>query len=416
MTILGALLGARSLESPTQPLTSTALADWLGGAPTSSGESVSEKRVLGIPAYYRAIAIVSGTMAGLPLKTYEIGTRTPVKQHLVLDDPNPRQTPFEFWQTNYMNALSWGNMFGRKLRDRSGIVREVWPIHPRRCEVEDTFPTSSNPEGKWFYVEHMDGSVGRYTSWDIFHVPYMSPDGVQGVRPLQLFRESLGTGLAAEKTAGRLFRNNGRPAGILKTKQKLDQPTADTLKARWKANVGGPDNAGNIAVLGNDTEFQAVMLPPQDAQLLESRKWTVTEISRMVGLPPFMLGDVEKSTSWGTGIEQQVLGLVKFGLKHWSDLVEQRASRELLPGGRTGRKWFSEYSLEGLLRGDSKARAEFYRVMVNIGAMTLNEVRVLENNEPVDGLDVFLISKNVTAFDPSSGTIAQAIAAQSKKP
>lgn len=407
MTVLGALLGQRSLENPTLPLTSTALAEWIGGSKSIAGPAVNEQKVLGIPAYFRGVAIVSGTMAGLPLKVYKRGTREPIRQPTVLDNPNPRQTPFEFWQTQYANALTWGNMTGRKIRDGAGIVRQVWPLHPSRVTILEVDPTEQNPEGKLFKVAHRDGTVRDYTSYDIFHVPYLSLDGVSGVSPLRLFREALGTGLAADETAARLFGSGSRISGVLQTEQKLDQTAADALKARWRQKTGGIDNVGEVAVLDRGTSFQPISLPPQEAELLQSRKWAVTDISRMVGLPPHMLGDVERSTSWGTGIEQQVLGLVKFGLKHWSDLVEQRATRELLPGGAQG-SWFSEYSLEGLLRGDSKGRAEFYRVMVSNGLMTLNEVRVIENEEPVDGLDVFLIPKNMSVFDPSSNVSAAA--------
>lgn len=401
MSVLGALLGQRSLENPTLPLTSTALAEWIGGGKSIAGPAVNEQKVLGIPAYFRGVAIVSGTMAGLPLKVYKRGTREPIRQPTVLDNPNPRQTPFEFWQTQFANALTWGNMFGRKNRDGAGVVRQVWPLHPSRVDVVEVDPAELNPEGKLFKVRMRDGTVKDYTSYDIFHVPYLSLDGVVGVRPLQLFRQALGTGMAADETAARLFGSGSRISGVLSTEQKLEQAAADALKARWRQKTGGVENAGEIAVLDRGTKFMPISLPPQDAELLSSRKWSVTDISRMIGLPPHMLGDVEKSTSWGTGIEQQVLGLVKFGLKHWADLVEQRATRELLPGGIQG-SWFSEYSIEGLLRGDSKARAEFYAKMIQNGTMTLNEVRVLENEEPVAGLDVFLIPKNMTVFDPQA--------------
>ncbi|HVV37595.1 MAG TPA: phage portal protein [Acidimicrobiales bacterium] len=396
------------------PLSSPSIVDWLGGERTHAGVRVSEQRVLGIPAYYRGVSIVSGTMAGLPLKPYQRGTRTAVMQRTVLDNPNPRQTPFEFWQTMYANAVTWGNMYGRKLRDGADIVRQVWPLHPSRVRVEEVDPSSSNPEGKVFHVTARDGSVKTYSAWDIFHVPYLSIDGVAGISPLNVFRQSLGTGIAAEETAARLFGAGMRIQGVLQTEQKLNNDIADAIKARWRQKTAGVEHTGDVVVLDKGLKFEPIMLPPQEAELLTSRKWAVTDISRMVGLPPFMLGDMEKTTSWGTGIEQQVLGVVKFGFKQLADLVEQRATRELLPGGWTSGSWFAEYSLEGLLRGDSRARAEFYRTMVMIGALSLNEVRVLENEEPVDGLDVYLLPKNMTVFDPATdkaGAIAAALAA-----
>lgn len=393
MTVLGALV--RSVENPLLPLTSTALLEWLGGEKVDAGVSVTERRVYGLPAYYRGIAIKAGTLAGLPFKVYEHGTRKPVRSSTVFDNPNPRQTPFEFWQTTYANATAWGNGYGFKIRDGMDIVREVWPIHPSRVAPFEVTPSASNPAGKVFDVLFPDGTQARFTPRDIFHLPYLSLDGVSGIRPIELFRQSLGTAIAADQAAAKFFGNGSMISGILSTDQPLDEAKANALKRRWKAKLAGPQRAGEVAVLDSGTTFQAIAIPPGDAQLLESRKWSVGEIARMVGVLPHMIGDTERSTSWGTGIEQQVLGWVKFDLNGWIELTEQRGTRELLPGGWTQSKWFAEISLEGLLRGDSKARAEFYRVMTSIGAMKPTRVQELEN-EPVDpAVDFYMVPKNM---------------------
>lgn len=384
----------RSVEDPTQPLTSATLADWLTGGPTAAGVSVGETRVYGLPAYYRGIALLSGTMAGLPLKVFRNGTRERVAQRTVLDNPNPRQTPFEFWQTTYAHAISWGNGFSRKIRDGGGIVRQVWPLHPSRVRVEEVDPDELRPDGKMFLVTTRHGEMRR-TSYEVMHIPYLSIDGVTGIRPLQLFRENLGIAVAAEKTAGKLFGNNSRLGGILKSTQDLDDTQARRLGRRWREANTGPDNAGKTAVLSNGLEWQPIAIPPADAQLLESRKFAATEIARMLGLPPHLIADVEKSTSWGTGIEEQNIGLVVFTLQQWLDLVEQRVTRELLPGGWTAGVWYAEYTVEGLLRGDSKSRAEFYDSMIRNGIMLANEARLKENLEPLEGGDERLLPAGV---------------------
>lgn len=392
MGVLGALV--RSLENPEQPLTSTALAEWLSGGPTAAGVPVSERRVYGLPAYYRGIALLSGTMGGLPLHVYHNGTRERVSQRTVLDSPNPRQTPFEFWQSTYAHAISWGNGFSRKVRDGAGIVREVWPLHPSRVRVEEVDRSELNPEGKLFLVTTKEGEVRR-TAWDIAHFPYLSLDGVCGIRPLQLFRENFGIAVAAERTQAKLFGNGNRLSGVLKTDRSLKDGSAERLKARWREKHSGPDSAGDIAVLDNGLEFQPISIPPADAQMLESRKFTVTEIARMLGLPPHLMGDVEKSTSWGTGIEQQNIGLVVFVLGQWLKLFEQRVTREFLPGGSTAGSWYAEYSVEGLLRGDSAARAGFYDSLIRNGIIVGNEARALENLEPMEGGDERLLPAGV---------------------
>ena len=388
-----ARLVTRSVENPNVPLTSVALAEWLAGGKTDAGVSVNERKVYGLPAYYRAVSVLAGMFAGLPLHVYRNGTRERVRARTVLDNPNPIQTPFEFWQTMYANAISWGNGFGRKVRNGADVVTEVWPLHPSRVRVElvegrDGIPT------KLFLVQTKAGE-SRLTGWEIMHLPYLSIDGVSGIRPLEAFRTSLGIGLAAEQTAARFYGSGARLSGILSSKQKLTEESAERLKTRWKQRMAGPDNAGDIAVLDNDTTFQPLSIPPQDAELLSSRRWTVSEVARMVGLPPHLLADVEKSTSWGTGIEQQNIGLVIYTAKPWLQMGEQRVTRELLPGGWTSGSWFAEYALEGLLRGDSQARAAFYAQMIQWGVLSRNEVRILENREPAEGLDEFLTPSNM---------------------
>jgi HK97 family phage portal protein len=399
VTVLGALVRG-SLESPNTPLSSAHLADWAGGARSDAGVAVTEKRVYGLPAYYRAVAVTAGSLAGLPIHVFVNGTRERVRQRTVLDNPNPRQTPFEYWFTAFANALSWGNAFALKIRDRGGVVREAWPIHPSRVVVCEVRREAAVPDGKVFEVTFPDGTQGRFTSLDVFHLPYLSLDGISGIRPLDLFRQSLGIAIAAEDTSARFYGSGAMVSGALSTDQPLKDEQAKRLKARWKSLLSGPKNAGDIVVLDRGTKFERVALPPGDAQLLESRKWSVTEIARMVGVPPHVIGDVERSTSWGTGIEQQTLGWVKFDLQSWVSLWEQRVTRELLPGGWSSGNWYAEASLEGLLRGDSKARAEFYRIMTSIGAMKLTRVQELENEEPDPTVDFYTLPKNMDVLRP----------------
>lgn len=402
-SVLGSLLRG-SLENTNTPLTSTSLLDWLGGEKTSAGVNVSEKRVYGLPAYYRGVAVTAGTLAAIPLKVFRRGTRERVGQRTVLDNPNPRQTPFEFWFTQHACGITWGNAFGLKVRDGADVVREVWQIHPARVVVWDVAVTQQLPDGKLFQVTFPDGSQAMLGSWDIWHLPYLSLDGVSGIRPLELFRPALGSAIAAEDSAAAFFGNGAMISGALSTDQPLKPEQADRLKARWKSMLSGPQQAGDIVVLDRGTKFDAVSLPPGDAQLLESRRWSVAEIARMVGVPPHVIGDVERSTSWGSGIEQQALGWVKFGLQGWVSLREQRVTREWLPGGWSNGSWFAEASLEGLLRGDSKARAEFYRIMTSIGAMKLTRVQELENEEPDPLVDFYTIPKNMSVVQDEDDT------------
>lgn len=405
MTIAGLFLHTpkrANMEDPNTPLT-LAATSWPGydgnGLPV-----VSEQRALGISAYYRGIALLSGTMAKLPLKVYRKGTRERIVQRTVLDGPNPRQTAFQYWQTTFAHCISWGNSYSFIVRDGASIVSELWPIHPAFVRVVEVDKTSSNPKGLIFLVRTKAGQELRYTAWDVLHIPYLALDGIQGVSPLHVARQSLGAAIAADEYAGTFFTQGSQPSGVLSTDADLDKDQADFLQDRWQSMHAGMRNAHKIAVLDNGAKFQAVAIPPEDAQLLQTRQFTVSDIARWLGLPPHMLGDMEKSTSWGTGIEAQTTGLMVFNLDQWLTLTEQIVTAEVLPGGRTAGSWFSEWTREGLLRGDAQARAQFYKAMTDIGAMNRNEVRTRETLDPVDGGDAFLLPANYSLLHPD-GTI-----------
>lgn len=396
MSLAGLLLRNASLENPTVPISDPAAFEWLTGA-SAAGVPVTEDRVYGLTAWYRGVALLSGVLAGLPFKAYRDGTNEQVQTRTTLDNPNPAMTPFEFWQTHYAHAISWGTGYARKVRDGADVVRELWPVHPSAVTVEPTSPTRDNPSGKVFkVVDRRTGEPRRLTSWDLFETPYLSLDGRQGVRPLQVAREALGIALATERTTSSFYRNGGRLSGVLQSKKSLSDEGAGRLKRRFEAKLAGPDHAGSVAVLDQDTEFKAISISPQDAELLESRRFSVTEIARLLGIPPHLVGDVTTSTSWGTGIAEQTDGFVKFTLLPWLLLIEQRVDREVLPGGWYGGSWYSKHSVEGLLRGTPAQRAQFYHQGITDGWLSREEVRSKEDLIYVEGLDEFLVPSNLT--------------------
>jgi len=397
VTILGAMLKRSAFESPSMSLTDPSIGEWFGGTTSDAGVVVSETAVYGLTAYYRAVTLLASTMAALPLKCYKLGTRELVTNSNIIQRPSSHRTPFEFWQIMFANALSWGNCYARKIYGAGGVIVELEPIHPALITVIDVEPFEGAPGGKVYRVrERRSGATRILGPAEIFHLPYMSIDGIKGLSPLEIFRTSLGVGLAADKSAAKLYANGSRLAGVLKSEQEMTEQQADARRRRWKQRTAGPDNVGDVAVLDKGLAYQPIALSPMDAQLLESRKFTVTDIARMFGLPPVLLSDVETTTSWGTGIEQQMIGLVQFTLLPWLRAVEQRLTYDVLPGGWTKPIWRGEYSVEGLLRGDSQARAAFYHQAITDGWLNRNEGRDRENLETVDGLDEFLAPSNLT--------------------
>lgn len=393
MTILGRLLERRaSLENPQQPLTSNALVQWLDGAPSTSGVRVTEKSSLQHIAVYRCVELIAGTCAALPLKAFEKPGRVEVDTP-VLYDPHPELTKFEVWEYAYACLLLWGNAYFEKAVDGLGRVRRLRPIHPSRVTVEAAKnPPTDDPDR--FYpgskVFIVDGKRSNpYTRNEILHIPGLGYDGLVGMSRIQLAAQAIGVGLAAEQYAGRFFANGQQLSGILSTDEPIEESDAKRMKSRWKEAASGLDNAHDIVVVDNGAKFQPVSIPARDAQLLESRGWSTTEIARLFGLPPHAIGDVAKSTSWGTGIEQQTIGMVQFTLQpSYLTRVEQRLTKEVLWSGDR-RQVYAKHIVEGLMRGDAKTRAAFYMAMRQMKAMNANEVRDKEDLEPYDGGDVF---------------------------
>lgn len=378
MTILRALTERRSVENPAVPLTSTALLDWMGGPPTASGTPVSEKSAMAFSAVWRCTALISSVSASLPLPVFLEGTKDPARSPL-LSDPHPELTRLELWRLTYVHRCLWGDGFVQKLRNSAGVIKELWPITPDRVSVDRERPTDGNPSGKWFGVIDDWGVYHRLTPREIMHLPGLGYDGLRGLSPIGAARQAIGLGLSAEEYGARLFGSGNLMSGILQTEQKLEAPQADALKERWKAKMSGLGNAHDIAVLDSGASFQQVSLPAKDSQFLESREFEVEEIARFFGVPHFLLGLTAKSTSWGTGLEQQALGWIKFDLHpSWLAPTEQRIAKELLKPGEEAR-----YKVEGLLRGDSKARSELYRVMREVGAFNGDDIRDLENMPPL---------------------------------
>ncbi|MDN3356073.1 phage portal protein [Actinomadura sp. DC4] len=383
MSLFGLFEQRSSLENPDTDLSAAELMSVFGGGATDSGVPVSERSALTMAAVWRSVALISGVSAALPLVPYVRGTKQPAASPL-LADPHPDMVPYELWRLTYAHRLLWGNAFVQKLRNGAGQIKELWPITPDKVRVYAYRPTEANPSGKIFWVDtgtrDEPGPVIPLTSRDILHLPGLGYDGVVGLSVVQMARQTIGLGLAAERYGARFFGSGNLMGGILQTDARLEPGQAEALKERWKAKMSGLDRSHEIAVLDSGAKFQTLTMPHDDAQFLESRNFEVEEIARWFGVPPFLLMLTERSTSWGTGLEQQALGWVTFDLHpQWLAPTEQRITKEIL----LNPKIEARYRVNELLRGDSAARAEFYRALRELGALNGDEIRDAEDLPPV---------------------------------
>jgi HK97 family phage portal protein len=250
-------------------------------------------------------------------------------------------------------------------------VKELWPILP------DTVTPRLETDKKTFEIRPRNGEAVIMDTRDVMHIPAFGYDGVRGLSPIALARENLSEQLSARKYATGVYSSGAIAAGLIKTPMRLKKEQADEIKQRWKDSIGGIENAGDIGVLDRGFEFEKMSIDPRDLQFLETRQFGVVEIARLYGVPPHLLMDVERSTSWGTGIEEQTLGFVTYTLHPgYLARMERRYTTEVLP-----RDLFAEFSIEGLLRTRAKDRADVYTRALSpfTGWMSRAEVRELEN-------------------------------------
>lgn len=373
-----------SIENPSVPISGANVAELFGGGMSNAGISVTELGSLNLAAVFRAVSLGAGIEAALPFDAY---TKAPDGSRAKADDsarrivaePHPDMTTYEWRETLGLHRRLWGNAYCRIVRDPSmgNRISELWPIHPGRVKPGRT----SN--GTKIYS--LDGGREVHTDKTMLHLPGIGYDGVAGVSRIAFARHSLGLGLAAEQFGAKFFANGSLATGILHTDKTLTPEQADTLHKRWKAKRAGLASAHETMILDSGAKFEQLTIPPEDAQFLQTREFQTSEISRWFDTPPFLMYQTEKSTSWGTGLEQQATGWVTFDMGRELIRVEQRFTKHLLAPDY---KAYAKHNVEGLLRGDSKTRAEFYTKLWSLGVLSTNEIRELEDRAAVDGGDV----------------------------
>lgn len=389
------------VESPTVPISADTILDWIGtDKSTAARVKVTEEKISGLSGVWRSVALIATGVGSLPCHAYRPGEGdirvklTSGQAADLLRSPHADLTPLEFWELTLAHVLLWGNAYLRKVLGPTGRLVGYDHIHPSRVRVGRTKATGL----KVFWI---DGNDEILTEDRVLHIPGLGYDGICGASPVRLAREGFALALAAEQYGGKLFGSGLMATGVLQTEQRLKEGQADRLAARWDAKAAGIENAHKTVVLDAGAKFTQLSIPPEDAQFLESRSFQVTEVARWFGVPPHMLMQTEKSTSWGTGIEQQSLGFVQFTLRPWIVRVEQRVSRDLYP-----QPAFASFNVEGLLRGDSASRLAFYKGMWDIGALSTNDILALENRGPVEGGDMRYRPLNMGELGTSDSTTA----------
>ncbi|MFV5212704.1 phage portal protein [Azonexus caeni] len=351
---------------------------------SASGQSVTADSMLSLSAVWACARLISETIATLPLSMYErtasgkrIATQHPL--HVLLHDmPNADTTAAVHWEATVAAMLLRGNARAEKLMIGNRLVGLQF-LNPSRLSI------TRGADGKSEYRYTESNGRQRIIPADrIWNIPGFSLDGKSGVSVIAYGANVFGAALSAEQAASGTFARGLMPTTWFKYPKTLKDNQRTEAREFIETRLSGAINAGKPAILEAEMEVGTIGIDPADAQLLESRAFSVEEICRWFRVPPFMVGHSEKSTSWGTGIEQQMIGFLAFTLGPWLRRIEQSISKDLLsPVDR--QRYYPKFAIEGLLRADSAGRAAFYSAMVNNGILTRDEVRELEDREPMGG-------------------------------
>ncbi|EBY9279808.1 TPA: phage portal protein [Salmonella enterica subsp. enterica serovar Denver] len=371
------------------------------GAETASGVTVSESKATQLSAVWACVNLLSQTVATLPLGFYERteAGRKAARDHplyeLLHHQPNADMTAVEFWEVMMAGLLLRGNAFAEI--DRTGRrITSLIPLIPERVKIQ----RDSAGGYQYIYNDPRQGGTTRtIREGDMLHIRSRIANGMTGVSPLVMGRETFGLAIAANNASAAVFKNGMRPSGVLKTEKILTPEQRKDFRENYIQEFTGSLNAGKVPLLEAGMGFDKTSMSMEDAQMLDTRRFSVEEICRWFGVYPVMIGHAAQGqTMWGSGVEQLMIMFLTLSLRPWLTRIEQAIRRSLLAPGERNR-YFAEFSVEGLLRADSAARAAFYSTMTQNGIMTRNEARHKENLPPQPGGDQLTVQSNLLPVD-----------------
>lgn len=344
---------------------------------------ITEGQALRVSAVYACVRLLSDSIAMLPCSLYEkvgrknvIAANNPV--HLVLSiRPNSWQTAYEFWRMVITHLLLRGNFYAEKVIYRSKVT-DLIPLNPAwmRAKVLET--------GGIVYEYRKNGTeTVIYSQEQIFHVRGLSIDGVTGMSVLEAARNSIGVSIKTEEYSAQLFTNGVRPSGVLQSEKALNKEAYERLREDFTEHYAGAGNNQRPMILEDGLTWQQMSMTAEDSQFIDQRKYSVAEIARFFGVPPHAIGDIDRGTSWGSGIEQQNVGFLIHTLGPYLVNIQQTCIRDLLPRSDQT-KFVVKFDTALLTRPDFKARQTGYQIMTTNGAMSRNEWREKEGFEPIE--------------------------------
>jgi HK97 family phage portal protein len=372
------------------------------GLGTASGVAVTPESAMRVAAVYGCVRLVSGAVGNMPIHVKERVddlTRRDLPDHplwrVLRRRPNGWQTPSQLKRMLTAHLLLRGNAYAMIVRSR-GLVVALHPLDPDRMRPEQGDDLTVR-----YVYRRRDGREVRLAADEVMHLVGLTLDGVTGLSVISYAKETIGLSLSQERHGAMTMKSAARPSIVLRHPSQLSKDATENLVASLERYRQGGESEGKALILEEGMETSTISMTPEDVQWIESRSFSRGDIAMFFGVPPHMIGDTDKATSWGTGIENMGLAFVKYTLEDPLTTWEETISRDLI--GDDEPRIYARFNRDALLRGDSKTRTAKYQSALQWGWMSPNDVRALEDMNPREGGDVYYDPPNTAGGqDPSS--------------
>lgn len=389
MSLIRTLTDTRSLENPSATLMEAFGSDAPSSLPQHPVNADTAMRSAATWACARLLVTSVSSLPNRLLRKRSDGTRQTVTNDPRYDkvrkdgSPNPELTGLEFWELIMGGMVLRGNGYAYNEMDASGRTLNLWPLPPNQVT-----PVRLEP-GKIAYRWRTNLIDTVLLQDEVIHYPAFrtDPSQIEGLSPIGVVKLAFALTAATEEYGARFFSQDARPGGVIEVPSRLSDSAYKRLRRRWAQLHQGARRSHFMAVLEEGATWNSVGIPPDEAQFLETRQFQRSEIAMIFGVAPHMIGDVDRSTSWGTGIEQQAIGFVVYNLRSWLTKLETKTTQGLFRASDKDKDLFLEWVVEGLLRGDTAQRFSAYAVGRQWGWLTVNDIRILEGLEPIGKLN-----------------------------
>jgi len=365
---------------------------------SATGVNITPDTALSYNPWYAGVSLIADSIAMLPLPFYKDDNKGGRARAFVPSSalfnraPNTYQSAFEFRHFMQYCATHYGNAYAIIERDNQLNPIAMYPVSPEAV-TEASLEKFQGQSILVYTIKIDENDTKKFPAYDIFHIKGLSTDGIFGVNPVELFRDTLGLGVATELFGATFFENNGVPGGTLDIPGIVSDDDARNIMRGWHNKYGGLSNSNKVALLQGGAKFNAISMNNDSAQYLETRAFSILDVCRMLRLKPHQLGDIAKSSY--SSIEAQGIEFVTYTLMPWLKRWENEISRKLISTQEKNNRVYAEHNVDALLRGDTNSRYAAYAIGRQWGWLSINDIRQKENMPAVDGGDSYQLPLNM---------------------